>query len=353
MEINLFKSEKQRNQVQKSCEAKFLNLYPLKFKPLYLPKPWGGQKLKLELGRDIPPHSRIGESWEISDRGGDSTSVINGKYAGMTLHSLIKNLGPRLLGDSPAAHPQPRFPLLYKILDVEALLSLQVHPPDGYSGLSPGEGGKTEFWYVLSAGPKAKVVSGLKEGMDRVKFERLLKTNHPEKAVREISIRQGDGIFIPAGRVHTISPSCLILEIQQNSNTTYRISDWGRMGLNGRPRSLHLKSALEVINFEDASSALVQPLSEKEGSNTISFLLICPYFTVELLDLQENYSDACRGDHFQVLSCVEGRGTIDLGGPSPDQWSLRKGDFYLLPAYLGPYRLIPEETMTVLKSYVS
>lgn len=327
-----------------------ISLYPLKFRPRFKEKPWGGQKLKTLLGKDIPPRRRIGESWEIADRGKDSTPVANGEYAGQTLHSLIKALGNSLLGDAVGSKHHLRFPLLYKILDVEALLSLQVHPPEDYARRHEGEAGKTEMWYVLEADPGASVISGLREGIDRLRFEQLLQEQHIEKAIRQFPVKKGDSIFNPPGRVHAISPFCVMVEIQENSDITYRIHDWGRRGLNGQPRPLHLEQALAVINFDDQESSLIQPLSETIGRNEIQILVICSAFTVELLRLQESYQDTCQGRSFQVITCLEGKGSIETAG---SRWEIKPGEFVLLPAYLGPYTIEPTGGMSFLKSYIS
>jgi len=328
-----------------------LSLYPLKFKPLYKEKPWGGQKLKEVLGRDIPPHRRIGESWEISDRGQDSTPVLNGEYSGKTLHFLIQQLQNRLLGDSVWKKNARRFPLLYKILDAEALLSLQVHPPDEHAGGGGDEEGKTEMWYVLQADPGAGVICGLSEGIDRKKFEDLLGSHRIESALRQFPVREGDSIFIPPGRVHTVIPSCLLVEIQKNSDTTYRISDWGRTGLNGKPRQLHLKKALEVIDFSDRESGRIEPLSEKRGKNEIQLLVAAPEFTVMLLKLEEDYEDECSGEHFTVLTGLSGSGRITARGPGGWEATIEPGEFLMLPAYLGSYRIEVRGDLRLLKSY--
>ncbi len=327
-----------------------VSLYPLKFHPRFKVKPWGGRKLETLLGKPIPPHEKIGESWEIADRGKDSTPVANGEYAGQTLHSLIKVLGNRLLGDGVAAGRYRRFPLLYKILDVDALISLQVHPPDGYARQHEGDLGKVEMWYVLQADPGTSIIAGLREGVDCKRFEELLGQKHVEKAVRQVEVKAGDAVFIPPGRLHSISPSCLMVEIQENSDVTYRVYDWGRMGVDGRPRPLHLKQAMDVVNFDDRESPLIQPLKEKSGENEVQLLADCPAFTVELLRLKEDYRDSCRGRSFQVLIGLEGEGTIETGG---HRTSLSPGEFVLLPAYLGPYTITPRDNLKILKSYVS
>lgn len=328
-------------------------IYPLRFRPIYKERPWGGEKLRTVLGKESPPHLKIGESWEISDRGADATTVAAGPYAGEPLHRLMEKMGKLLLGDHVLSRHPKRFPLLYKILDVEALLSLQVHPPDDYPRLGPGEEGKSEFWYVLAASPGTSVFCGLKEGVDKRTFKRLLEERRVEKILGEYPIAPGDGIFIPAGRLHTAGPSALILEIQTNSDTTYRVWDWGRTGPDGLPRPLHLERSLEVIDWRDCASPLVESAGEKAGENETALLLISDHFSVERIRARRSVGDLCDGSRFQVLAGVEGEGEIvsARGGSVPVR--IRRGDFILLPAYLGSYTLRTEKGMVFLKSYVT
>lgn len=328
-------------------------IYPLRFTPIFKERPWGGDKIRTVLGKEAPAHLKIGESWEISDRGADATAVADGPYAGLPLHLLMERMGNLLLGDRVLARHPKRFPLLYKILDVEALLSLQVHPPDDYPNLKPGEEGKSEFWYVLSASPGACVFCGLKGGADKRTFKRLLQERRVEKLLGEYAIAPGEGISIPAGRLHTAGPSSLILEIQTNSDTTYRVWDWGRKGPDGKPRDLHLEQALEVIDWKDSASPLVEPARERTGDNETDLLLISDHFTVERVGVKKRYDDLCDGARFQVLSAVEGAGELAAERAGPQSVRIRRGDFVLLPAYLGAYTVRSEKGVVLLKSYVT
>jgi len=326
-------------------------LYPLSFQPLFQVKPWGGNKLARLLGKPADPHLKVGESWEISDRGKDSTPVAGGPYRGKTLHELISLLENRLLGDLVWARRPARFPLLYKILDVEAVLSVQVHPGEEYAREHAGEGGKPEMWYVLQADRGAGVVCGLKTGVTRRRFREAVRNGHVEKTLCEYPACSGESYFIAPGQVHTIIPSCLIIEIQANSDVTYRIYDWGRTGADGSPRELHVEHALKVIDFGQGQSPLIEPVGETRGKNRESLLASCPEFTVEKLELAEPYADACRGRRFQVLTALEGRGKIEAVSRPGEAWDLRAGDFCLLPAYLGEYRVLPAGRLSYLKSY--
>jgi len=328
-----------------------LSIYPLAFAPIFKPKPWGGNKLASLLGKPCDPHQRIGESWEISDRGLDSTRVAAGPYRGKTIHDLLLFMEHRLVGDLVWAKHGRRFPLLYKLLDVEALLSVQVHPGDAYAAEHAGDRGKTEMWYVLQADPGAGIICGLKEGINRKKFRAALRDRTVDKVLGQYPVRAGESYFIPPGRVHTISPPCLIVEIQVSSDVTYRVYDWGRVGVDGRERDLHVRQALDVIDFQDRGTPLLEPISEKTGRNRESLLVACDEFTVEKFDLEEASPDCCGGRHFQVLTGLEGRGDLEVARLPGQAWPLGPGDFYLLPAYLGEYRIIPRGRFSFLKSY--
>lgn len=325
-------------------------LCPLKFRPLYLEKPWGGRKIATVLGRPLPARIKIGESWEISDRGADSTPVAEGERRGQTLHELISELGVRLLGEEVALRSPRRFPLLYKILDVGALLSLQVHPPDAYARAREKEEGKTEFWHFLEADEGAAVISGVRS-CSKQEFRSLLENGRPERAVGRHPAHRGDSFSIPPGRVHCLAPSCLLIEIQTNSDLTYRLHDWGRVLPGGGKRELHLERAMEVIDCEDGGSGPLKPSIEETGWGRLAPLRSGPPFGVELAAAARPFADECVGDRFAVLTCVEGKGSVSVAARPGEIWKLERGDSLLLPAYLGGYEINPIPAVTFLKSW--
>ncbi|HUJ45211.1 MAG TPA: type I phosphomannose isomerase catalytic subunit [Opitutaceae bacterium] len=216
----------------------------LRFAPIYQERVWGGRALAAAFGRVLPAGRTIGESWEIVDRPEAQAVACGGKQAGHTLRKLIANYGREIMGPRwPVERP---FPLLVKWLDCRERLSLQVHPPADKAAELGGEP-KTENWFIAEAAPEASLIVGLRQGVTRAEFERALAAGSLEKCVNRIPVAAGDSILVRSGTVHAIDAGNLILEIQQNSDTTYRVYDWGRSGLDGKPRPLHLREALASI----------------------------------------------------------------------------------------------------------
>jgi mannose-6-phosphate isomerase len=230
-------------------------LYPLTFHPIFKERVWGGRKLEQLYHKPLPPGTTIGESWEISDRPGDVSVIANGPLAGKDLHWLMENHERELLGDARSLNG--RFPLLIKILDAEEKLSLQVHPPADRAADLGGEP-KTEMWYIADAAPGAKLYVGLKIGVTRSEFEQKIKTGEVADCFHHIPVHKEDAMFLPSGRVHAIGGGLVIFEIQQNSDTTYRVFDWNRLGLDGKPRELHVEKSLASIDFNDIEPELVR-----------------------------------------------------------------------------------------------
>ena len=211
-------------------------LYPLVFQPLFKERVWGGRELERLYAKKLPLSKTIGESWEISDRPGDASVIANGPLAGKNLRWLMEHQATEVLGSAkPAA--EGRFPLLCKILDARERLSLQVHPPAGKAKELNGEP-KTEMWYIADAAPDASLYVGLKHGVTRAQFEKKVADGSVAECFHRIPVRAGDAMFLPSGRVHAIGDGLVIFEIQQNSDTTYRVFDWNRVGLDGKPREL-------------------------------------------------------------------------------------------------------------------
>ncbi len=230
------------------------NLYPLLFKPVYKDYIWGGTRLDTKMQRNTGL-SRCAESWEISEREDGMSIVENGALAGMSLADLRIHYGRELLGDTAAADA---FPLLIKIIDARLRLSLQVHPNNRNAAAASGEP-KTEMWYMLDAEPGACLFAALKEGTDRERFVEALQQGHLEDTLHRLPAAAGLALFVPGGRVHAIGEGCLLLEVQQNSNTTYRVYDWERTGDDGKPRDLHLDKALMVMDWNDHHAEMIQP----------------------------------------------------------------------------------------------
>ena len=290
---------------------------PIRLRPLYMERVWGGRMIASLYQRELPGSAPIGESWEVVDREGEQSVVEGGEFAGKTLHDLWQNHRAEIFGT--AAPEAERFPLLIKILDARDKLSIQVHPP---ADVAPRLGGepKTEMWYIARADHDAALYVGVQPGVDRTAFAAALEDGTVADAVHRLPAHDGDFIFVPSGRLHAIGAGLVIFEIQQNSDTTYRVFDWKRPGLDGKPRALHVQESLECIDFTDTAPAMGQ---EENG-----VLVACPYFRVERKSLPPGTEMIWgREGEFSVLTVVEG--TVEWGGA---KWSA--GDFVLIPACL-------------------
>lgn len=225
-------------------------MYPLKFTPVYQERIWGGTGLAQEFGRKLPS-DHIGESWEISAHPNGLSLVSNGPLAGENIPQLIGDFGTAFLGVKAPSQAFERFPLLIKLLDANDQLSVQVHPGNAYALEHEGEPGKYEIWYVLSAKPGAKIVYGLKNGIDKATFQQALATGDLEACLNEIPVKAGEVYTIPPGLVHGLGAGIMVAEVQQNSDTVYRVYDYNRVDQSGKTRALHLEKALDVIRFDD------------------------------------------------------------------------------------------------------
>ena len=286
---------------------------PITFHPLYMTRVWGGRSLESIYQRDLPDSQPYGESWEITDRQGEQSLVSSGDFAGKTLHELWKNHREEIFGEGLTGD---RFPLLIKILDARDDLSIQVHPPkEVAAGL--GSDPKTEMWYIAGRDPDAQLYIGLKNGTTRETFENSLIDGTVEEQVHAVQPEPGESIFIPSGRLHAIGAGFLIYEIQQNSDTTYRVFDWNRMDLDGTPRDLHIKESMASIDFED-----FEPGMDTPNGHTLAS---CEYFVVDQYDLKAGDTIANQGDRFSIITVVSGEITF-----GKDQ-SFQTGDFFILP----------------------
>lgn len=242
----------------------------LHFRPLYQTRVWGGRRLETVLGRVLPGAEPFGESWELVDRANEQSVVAAGPHAETPLHELWTRHRAEVFGAAHVASTAARFPLLIKILDCADDLSIQVHPP---AAVAPSLGGepKTEMWYVTHAEPNARIYAGVRAGVTRDSFEQSLQDGTVAEQVHSLRVEAGDSLFVPSGRVHALGAGLLIYEIQQSSDTTYRVFDWNRLGLDGRPRELHVSQSLACIDFDD-----VEPALSRDGE----VLAASPFFRV-------------------------------------------------------------------------
>jgi mannose-6-phosphate isomerase len=302
-------------------------LHPLIFQPRFKERVWGGRKLESLYGKPLPASARIGESWEITDRPGDESIIANGPHAGRSLRWLMEQHGRELLGSArPAA--AGRFPLLVKILDAQDVLSLQVHPPEAKAAALGGEP-KSEMWFFTDTTPDAVIYAGMRRGVDRAEFERRTAEGSVAGCIHRIRVRAGDVMFLPSGRVHALGAGCVLFEIQQNSDTTYRVFDWNRTGLDGKPRELHVAQALESVDFGDVEPALAAGADGATGGPVVECLVDDALFRVEKVTLAAgSVIESCHPAPVVVglvsgVLIVEGQGHTVI---------MRAGGFCLVPA---------------------
>jgi mannose-6-phosphate isomerase len=303
---------------------------PILFRPILQERVWGGRTFETDLGRELPPGKVIGESWEVVDRPEACSVIDGGEFSGLTLREALERNAARILG--PGADPKRPFPILVKRLDCRDRLSLQVHPPAAVAPSLKGEP-KTEMWYVATASPEAAVLAGLKPGVDRVRFEAALRDDTAADLILRHPMVAGDSLFVPSGRIHAIDAGNLILEIQQNSDTTYRVYDWGRVGLDGKPRALHVEESMKSIDFADDAPA---PLRGASLPRLGATLADCAEFRVRRWDTRP-------GDAVTALPAGEGPRLIHavnaplrlVESKSGDTFTIPTGRNALLPAGAG------------------
>lgn len=308
-------------------------LYPLTFIPEFKERIWGGRALEKLFNKPLPPDLNIGESWEIADRPETSNIIANGQFKGKSLQWLMQNYKQYLLGDASSRYD--KFPLLVKILDVQDRVSLQVHP-DKATATRLGAEPKTEIWYIVDAGADAEILVGLKKGITKEAFLKAIENGSVEDCFHRFNIKTGDAIFLPAGRIHGVKGPCVIFEIQENSDSTFRIYDWNRLDANGRPRKIHVSEALQCINFTDFEPGPINSKYSQNKTLKIRFLAQCPEFTVDAIKIK-------RKNHFYVTSnlpIVYGivSGELNVVWQS-HELQLRSGDFLLVPPGLEKVKL--------------
>ena len=331
------------------------DLYPLTFKPVLKDYIWGGRNLETAFGRSLPPNKNIAESWEIAAHKDGQSVVTDGVYAGLTLGELHDKLGIDLIGTrNQWAQERNKFPLLIKLLDANRPLSVQVHPDDAYARAHEGnELGKTEMWYVLSAEPNAAVIYGVTKGTTPANFAQAIKDGKLEPRLHYLPVKAGDFVDVPAGTLHAILGGIMIAEIQQNSNTTYRVYDWNRVGHDGKPRPLHVPQALETTNFDQVEPARCEPL-DVIAAGGVERAILCSnrYFTVERVTFADGaiFSGNCDGSTFEIWGTVDGS-TIVAGGDMTIE--LERIRFSLLPAKMGVFEISAEAAATMLRAYVT
>ena len=323
-------------------------LYPMIFNTIYTEDVWGGRNLS-KFGRELPEGKRIGQSWDIADHKDGMTPIANGKFAGRNLSDLIAEFGEELVGSKFAWFAkQGKFPLLVKLLDARQNLSLQVHPDDAYAKSHlDNELGKNEMWVVLEADPGASVTLGLAEKMTAEDLLESVRDGTVEDKINIIPIKRGDYICVPAGSIHALMAGAVVAEIQQNSNTTYRVYDWNRPGWDGKPRELQTELAVKVSRFDQVGLRVMPPqVIEEQGGMKRQKLCVNSTFTTERIYLEPGavFEGNCDGSTLEIWGVLEGQ--ADVAGISLDPVR-----FALLPAALGPYAIKTMDGAVLLRAY--
>lgn len=313
-------------------------LYPFVFEPRLKERVWGGRNLERLYAKKLPPDVPVGESWEIADRPGDASVILNGPLAGHDLRWLMEHHPKEILGNASPT-PQGRFPLLIKILDAREDLSLQVHPPADKAAALGGEP-KAELWFFTECQPGAMIYAGLKPHVTREEFARRLAEGTVAECVHRLAVQAGDAMFLPSGRLHALGAGCVLFEIQQNSDTTYRVFDWNRPGLDGRPRKLHVQESLACLDFQDVEPQLISSRYSRSPSMAVRYLVDDPRFMVNACRIKRGERFYLRFGSVQIMGVVQGRLRVGSGDGTVN---LNAGDFCLLPAAL---ERVPVEALT-------
>jgi mannose-6-phosphate isomerase len=322
-------------------------LYPLKFKPVFKDKIWGGHKIRTRLGLDFSPLPTCGEAWVLSGVSGSQTVISNGFLEGNDLNEIMEIYMDELVGEKVFDQHPHEFPILVKFIDASEWLSIQVHPDDALAARRNIGSGKSEMWYVLDAEPGAELISGFNRTMNAATYLEFFRQKKLKEVLNFEKVRKGDAFFIPSGRVHALGPGILLAEIQQTSDTTYRIYDWDRVDAEGKSRELHTDLALEAIDFSPVDSYRT---NYRPSLNKPVTLADCPFFTTNLIEIdRETGKDYSSLDSFVIYICVEGRAEIRTGEGSV---SLTPGEVVLLPATIVEVSLLPEPNIKILEVYV-
>jgi mannose-6-phosphate isomerase len=320
-------------------------LYPLRFEPIYQYRLWGGRRLADLLSAPLPGDDPIGEAWVLSDRDDHPSRVANGPLKGQTISQLLKLAPEQLMGK--LAQRFRRFPLLLKFLDAREMLSVQVHPSDADTGLLPtGETGKTEAWVVLGTETESRIYAGLKPGTTAEDLRRALANGTMVDDLVCFTPKRGDGVFLPAGIVHSLGDGVVVFEVQQNSDVTFRLYDWGHVdATTGQPRALQVEEALACVDFTDGAAGLVTPVVEATMPVERERLFDCEHFWLWRLQGHSPFTVGAAGVP-RVLVCIEGAGQVEHGGAT---YPLGKGNVLLLPAVVGACVFRPRGAANVLE----
>ncbi len=322
-------------------------LYPMKFRPVFKEKIWGGMKIKTVLGLDYAPLPNCGEVWALSGVEDNNSEVANGFLEGNELNELVEVYMGDLVGDAVYEKFGIEFPILIKFIDANDYLSIQVHPDDELAAKRKIGYGKSEMWYILQADEKAELITGFNQKVNKESYIKHLQHKTLRQILNVEKVKKDEVYYIPAGRVHALGPGLLLAEIQQTSDTTYRIYDWDRLDDKGNPRQLHVEEALDAIDFEVYDNYKTNyPHTLNKTVNVVE----TPFFTTNVLQLdkklEKNYEEL---DSFVIFVCIQGKGELHYGSEKLD---FKKGEVVLLPANISKIQLLPLEEIKLLEVYI-
>ncbi|MGA7841121.1 MAG: type I phosphomannose isomerase catalytic subunit [Candidatus Acidiferrales bacterium] len=323
------------------------SLCPARLEPIFSPRPWGTRTLTPLFPEKSNLAEPLGEAWMT----GVECRFAAGPFAGQKLGDVWRTLPSAWTGTRIRAG-DAQFPLLVKFIFANEKLSVQVHPDDDYAARhekAAGGRGKTEMWYAIHAQPGAEVLAGLKPGVTPEIFKRAIEDGSAEDRLQHVPVSAGEAIFVPAGTAHTIGAGLVLCEIQEYSDLTYRVFDYNRRDARGRSRELHIEKALQVMRFGEQHGGKIEPARMVRDGVTETFFVACRYFAVEKWEFVEKVAAATAPEHFDLLTFLEGRGSIHWSGESV---KYAPAQTWLLPAELGAYHLAPGERTSLLRAYV-
>jgi mannose-6-phosphate isomerase len=313
-------------------------IYPYQLEPVVKDKIWGGRNLHTVLGKSLPPGAPVGETWEAWE----GCRIANGSAQGQTLAQVAERDPAGVLGAASA-----RFPLLFKFIDAQDDLSVQVHPDDAQAQVMEHYPfGKTEAWYILHAAPGARLILGFNRAARPEEIAASVRDNTLVRLMAEVPVQPGDALFVPAGTVHAIGRGIVLAEIQENSDITYRLYDWGRKA---EGRALHIDQSLKVLNYASVSDPKIPPLAIRHDYGEQVFRVACRYFCLEQLDLRSRTEPMPMGRKFQIVTTVQGDAEILYGDGLGQSVVARRGQTFLLPAALGEYGIVPRPKCRMLR----
>lgn len=319
-----------------------MKIEPIFLEPEFKDYLWGGQKLKSIFHKKVKNEECTAESWEISTNENGISTIRNGVYQGKSLTELFCDTQVRKEIFGTKCVDLEKFPLLIKLIDANQSLSVQVHPNNEYAMKHENSLGKTEMWYILDCEPGAQIICGVKPGVTREMLEKVMNSEKISEYLNYVDVKKGDCIYIPSGTIHALLGKTLVAEVQQNSNVTYRVYDWGRVGKDGKPRELHIEKALDVIDFE------CSPQIKNIGKELSKVEVVkSEFFTTNKINVKDKFEESFAAESFLAFNVIEGMGTLKV---LEQTYEVQKGDSFIVPACAGQYELAGE--MELLESYI-